>query len=219
MSLNTELDSLTNSLPGLVPPDVLATMDGALRRLNSSSVVGSALKRGARMPDFSLPDASGQLVDSTALRAKGPIVVSFYRGEWCPYCNLELKALQAKLPDIRHLGATLVAISPQLPDRSLSTREKLALEFPVLSDVGNRVARQFGLVFTLDPALKPIYENAFGIDVPAFNGDASYELPLAATYVVNRDGIVIDAYVDADYRKRLEPVTIMDWLGRAAQRA
>lgn len=165
------------------------------------------------MPDFELPDATGKLVRSSVLRTQGALLISFYRGHWCPYCNLALKALQERLADISALGAQLLAISPQTPDHSLSTQQKHELKFPVLSDLGNKVAKQFGLVYTLDASLKPIYE-AFGIDLVAHNGDSNFELPIPATYLVAEDGSVLESFLDVDYRKRLAPETALAWLER-----
>ncbi|MEB3229941.1 MAG: peroxiredoxin-like family protein [Leptolyngbyaceae bacterium] len=124
------------------------------------------------------------------------------------YCNLELRAYQQVLPEIKALGATLVAITPETPDHSLTTTEKNELGFEVLSDVGNHVARQLGLVFTLPERLRPIY-TSFGIDVAAHNGDQNFELPLAATYVINTDGTVVHAFVEADYTKRDDPEAVV----------
>ena len=134
--------------------------------------------------------------------------MSFYRGGWCPFCNLELWALQKILPEIERLGASLVAVSPELPDASLNTLEKHRLQFQVLSDRGNQVARQFGLVFTLPQELRPVYEQ-FGIDIPPHNGDQSFELPLPATYVIASDGTIRYAFVNSDYTQRAEPSDII----------
>lgn len=216
MTLAAKLNAVTESVRGQIPADAFAAMESASRRLAASGLVDRALKAGGRMPDFELPDATGRLVRSIELRAKGPLLVSFYRGSWCPYCNLELKALQARLAEIEARGATLVAISPQTPDHSLSTAQKHGLRFPVLSDAGHRVARSFGLVFTLEENLKPLYK-AFEIDLAGHNGDASFELPVPATYAVARDGTVLDAFVDADYRKRPEPEAIVHWLDAAGE--
>ncbi|NOR55016.1 MAG: redoxin domain-containing protein, partial [Sulfurovum sp.] len=141
----------------------------------------------------------------------GPLVINFYRGGWCPYCNLELQAFQDVLPQIKELGAQLVAISPNLPDKSLSSIEKHALSFQVLSDVQNKVSRQFGLVYTLDEKLQPLYKQ-MGIDLPEFNGDESYELPLPATYVVDSKGMIKLAFAPADYTKRLDPNKVIEVL-------
>ena len=134
--------------------------------------------------------------------------MSFYRGGWCPYCNIELRGLQSELASFREHGANLVAVSPQTPDNSLSTTEQNELEFPVLSDVGNTVAKKFGLVFTLPESLRPIYED-FGIDISKSNGDESFEIPVPATFVINRDGHISYAFINADYRKRAEPSDVL----------
>jgi peroxiredoxin len=138
-------------------------------------------------------------------------VIAFYRGGWCPYCNLELRALQQALASIQGTGATLVAISPETPDNSLTTQEKNELEFQVLSDRDNQVAREFGLVFRLPASLLPIYED-FGIDLIAHNGNNHFELPIPATYVVRQDGTVKYAFANVDYTKRAEPSEIVNAL-------
>ncbi len=214
MSLERELNGITEYVRQNVPAETFATMEGANERLAATGIVAKARKAGDRAPSFELPDEQGKTVRSADLLARGPIVLSFYRGHWCPYCNLELKALQARLPEIRAKGATLVGVSPQTPDQSLTTLEKNALGFPVLSDVGNAVARSFGLVFKLEASLEPIYQ-AFGVDLKAHNGDDSHELPIPATYVIAQDGTIVDAYLDVDYRRRVDPDAVMRWLDRA----
>lgn len=211
MSLEKELNAVTENVRQHAPAEVFSVMASDTEKLAASGISERALKPGQRMPSFSLPDATGKTVTSAELLANGPLVISFYRGNWCPYCNLELRALQAQLADIEAAGATLVAISPELPDQSLSTQEKHDLKFPVLSDIGNAVARQFGLVFELDASVRPIYA-AFGVDLQSHNGDGSFELPLPATYVVDRDGMVLNRFVNANYRERLEPTTLLSWL-------
>lgn len=162
-------------------------------------------------PDFELPDALGLSVRSIDLRATGPLVINFYRGNWCPYCNLELRTLQRHLPQITGLGASLVAISPQIPDQSLTTAEKNELAFPVLSDVGNVVARRFGLVFALAEHLRPIYTE-LGIDLPKFNGTNTFELPVPGTFIIDRNAVIQAVHVNADYKKRMEPARILEVL-------
>ena len=211
MNLEAQLKNITESFRQKAPPEAFAKMEAATTKLAESKLGEQALQAGQQMPDFALPDATGKLVSSAALRASGPLLISFYRGHWCPYCNLELKALQAELDTIKSYGATLIAISPQTPDQSLTTQEKNELKFPVLSDEGNRVARQFGLVFTLDVSLRPIYQS-FGIDIVAHNGDQSFELPVAATYLVAQDGAVIKSFINVDYRERLAPEKAINWL-------
>ena len=214
MTLQANLKAITENVRQQAPAEVFATIDGASAALAKTGIAERALKPGDRLPEFELPDATGKIVRSADLLAKGPIVISFYRGNWCPYCNLELKALQQHLPDFSSKGATLVAISPQTPDQSLTMKEKNQLAFPVLSDVGSNVARKFGLVFTLDESLKSIHK-AFGIDLVAHNGVDTWELPVPATYVVARSGKIASAFVDLDWRNRAEPAEILKSLDRA----
>jgi peroxiredoxin len=210
-TLSTQLQSVTAHVKSQAPAEVVATMEAATALLVASGQLSKALKAGDRFPAFELPGANGLAVSSTSLLAQGALVVSFYRGSWCPYCNLELAALQAQLGSIHAEDAQLVAISPQTPDQSLSTAEKNALQFPVLSDGGNALARQLGIVFTVPENLRPIYQ-AFGIDLQAHNGDTSFELPVPATYVVGSDGIIIRAWINADYRERAEPADVLNAL-------
>ncbi len=206
--LASQLQAFNESLRTQAPAHVLDTIEAATRRLEQSGLVQRALQAGQKAPAFELRDATGRSVDSRTLLARGPLVISFYRGAWCPYCNLELQAWQQHLPALQAIGATLVAISPQTPDASLTLAEKHALAYPVLSDPGHRVARQFGIVFTLDAALRPVYE-AFGIDLVAHNGDASFELPVPATYLIDPDGTIGGAWIDVDYRRRAEPTQVL----------
>lgn len=198
-----------------VPAEVKARLDDDIAALVASGIGERAMKAGAQAPDFTLPDALGKQVALADLRAQGPVAVTFYHGEWCSYCNLTLRAYQAMLPQIKALGASLVAISPQTPDNSLTTVEKKELTFPVLSDVGNAVARQFGLVFALDEALRPLYLG-MGNDLTQFNGDDSWELPMPGTFIIAQDGTVRLAFVDADFTHRLEPATLLAGLREVA---
>jgi peroxiredoxin len=166
------------------------------------------LKTGNHAPDFSLPNPAGRPVSLAGLLRGGPAVVTFYRGGWCPYCNLQLRAYQQVLGEITALGAKLVAISPQLPDGSLSTAEVNQLSFDVLSDVGNHVARSFGLVYSLPDELRAALTSN-NKALPGINGDDSWELPLPATYVVAPDHKIALAEIELDYRERLEPVAIV----------
>jgi len=213
MSLQDKIEHLKQEMSGQIPPDVQQTMQQAAEVLEHSGVTEHSLKAGDTAPDFTLPDAKGGRVHLADVLAQGPVVLSFYRGGWCPYCNLELQALQQSLSQIRESGAQLMAVSPELPDQALSTAEKHALAFTVLSDQGNRVARDFGIVFTLPEALRPIYAK-FGIDLSAWNGDDSFELPVPATYVIDRNGVILDGFVNTDYMQRMEPERILGILNR-----
>ena len=194
-----------------VPPEVLQTMADATCQLEGLGIVDRSLKAGDRIPDFSLPNHLGQERRIGELLADSVLVLNFYRGGWCPYCNLELHALQQALADIRASGADLVAISPELPDKAMDTQARHALEFEVLSDVGNRVSEAFGLTFELPEQLRPIY-TSIGIDIPAFNGDDSFVLPVPASYVVDSDGIIRHHFVNVDYTRRLEPDDLLQVL-------
>jgi peroxiredoxin len=208
MTLKEELDTFRTQFMAKASPEIRDAMNRADTELAAAGITKHALKAGDRAPDFKLPDVHGHSIQLKGLLARGPTVVSFYRGGWCPYCNLELRALQQALPEITKLGAELVAISPQSPDESLSTAEKNSLAFAVLSDVGSLVAKAYGIAFDLAEELRPIYSR-FGHALPEKNGDDGWVLPIPATYVVDRNGIIVLAFVDADYRNRLEPAEII----------
>lgn len=207
-TLTAQLKAQNDQARARLPQESLAVMDDATSTLAASGITDTSLAVGAAAPDFTLPGVNGEQVSLAKLLTDGPVVLAFYRGGWCPYCNLELRALQAALADITAAGATLVAISPQLPDNSLSTAEKLELAFPVLSDVGNVVAREYGLVFSLPEDLRSVYDG-FGIDLPAANGDQTFELPVPATFVIDRDGSVAWRFVDPDYTHRGDPADVL----------
>ena len=214
MSLKNELSKLRAVSAEKFPPETLAVMQGATKELIATGIAEQSASEGSAAPDFSLPNAHGEPVASEALWGDGPAVVSFYRGGWCPYCNIELKALQDRLPEIEALGARLVAITPETPDNALSTQEKNEIGFDVLSDDGNRVASAFGLTFRLPDAVNDIYKG-FGIDLEASNGEGSQTLPVPATFVIGKGGKVLKAFVDADYTQRLEPDEIVAALKEA----
>jgi peroxiredoxin len=208
MSLKHEIEIMQQELLPQIPKEVLETLLATTEKLVQSGIADKSFKKGDKAPSFTLPSATGKSVNSSELLKDGPLVVSFYRGGWCPYCNVEFHALQQAFPEMKELGAKLVAISPQTPDNSLSTYEKHALTFEVLSDVGNRVARDFGLVFALAEEVRPIYKE-FSFDIPAYNGDDSFEIPIPATYVIAPDGMIVYSFVDADYSHRAEPTDII----------
>ncbi len=207
-SLSQRLKEQNEAGRARLAPETLAIIDAGTAHVAQLGLVQSSLKVGDTAPDFSLSSASGEMVTLASLLVEGPVVLSFYRGVWCPYCSTELRALQAKLPEITAAGATLVAISPQTPDSSLTTAEKFELAFPVLSDVGNVVADSFGLVHSLPESLRELYES-FGFDLPGRNGDETFRLPLPATYVVAPDGVIKWRFVDSNYTKRAEPDAII----------
>ncbi len=160
-------------------------------------------KAGDKVTNFSLPDAMGNLVDLKSLLKKGTVVLNFYRGGWCPYCNLELRALQRALPEFEENQAQLVAISPESPDNSISTAEKLNLDFLILSDIDSKVAEQFGIVYIVPDYLKASFEK-FGLDLAQFNNADVVKLPLPATYVIDKDMIIRFAFANEDFTQRAD---------------
>ena len=210
MSLQEQLKAKYEEIKKNAPNEV-AIFDADTESFISSGDAPQGIQVGDQLASFELPNQLGQTISLDELQGDSNIVISFYRGGWCPYCNIELCVLQQALPEFKSHGARLIAISPQLPDESMSTAEKNELSFPVLSDAGNKVAREFGLVFTLSEQLRPLYES-FNIDLPATNGDKSFELPIPATFIIDSDGVVKGAFVNADYKQRMDPSDIINVL-------
>lgn len=208
MTLLEQTQEITGAFISSQPADVQKDIMEAFEELLSSDIAKDALKTDDQAIDFTLPNASGQQVSLSEYLKKGPVVLNFYRGGWCPYCSLEFKALHDILPRIKALGATLIGISPETPDTTLSTAEKHQLQFEVLSDVGNQISAQYGLIMSVSEKMRPHYLN-WGFDLPALNGNESYELPLPATYIINSDGRIAAHFVNKDYTQRMEPEDII----------
>ncbi len=206
--LQQQIDEFIAEGASWLPAGLLQELLRPIGQLINSGAAEQALKEGAQAPDFILPDARGSVVRLSHLLAQGPVVMTFYRGQWCPYCHLVLRAYQHALPHMQAKGASLVAISPQTPDHSRALAEKLQLTFALLSDRGNQVARQFGLVFTLDEAVRGAHKQV-GADLPRFNGIDSWELPMAGTFLVDQSGTVRLAFVHADFTRRLDPSVVI----------
>ena len=173
---------------------------------------GDAIGLGQKAPRFALPNPEGKSISLVDLLEKGPLVVTFYRGSWCPYCNLQLKALQARLEDIHALGAQLVAISPQVPDGSMTKNEMNEIDFFVLSDQDAKVASQYGVAWEVPEFLSEHMRVDRKLDLEAINNGNGSVLPIPATFVIRRDGTVTWRYVDVDYRTRSEPDDIIEAL-------
>ncbi|WP_328743845.1 AhpC/TSA family protein [Streptomyces sp. NBC_00285] len=208
MTLNAELHAFYTARQQQIPADIRQIMQRAGQELANSGQADRALAVGAQAPLFHLPSAAGNPVSLADLVKTGPVVLTFYRGAWCPYCNIALRALQQHHDEITARGAHLVAVSPQVPDESLSLAEKHQLAFSVLSDVGSDTAKQYGLAFDLPNDLATIYSK-LGFDLQRVNGGHPRTLPLPATYVIDRDGVIRWAFVDADYTKRAEPAAVL----------
>lgn len=211
--LQDSIKAFQNDFLPNVPEATMSVVMSEQNTLMNNGIAESAIDIGSRFPDFCLANAHNEMHNLDEFLASGPVVISFYRGAWCPYCNLEIKALQDSLPEIEATGARLIAITPQTPDKSDDQVTKDTLTFEVLSDIGNRLAKQCGLVFTLPEKLRPIYA-AWQIDIPDHNGDDSFELPIPATYILDRDGIIRYAFVNMDYTQRLEPLVIIEQLSQ-----
>jgi peroxiredoxin len=204
MTLKQELDSFAADFAQTVPPDIVQDLQKSIDDVRNSGIIERALTAGDRAPAFSLPNAQGRQISLVDLLAEGPVILNFYRGGWCPYCNLELKAYQALLSDIRAAGGDLLAISPQTPDRSIVSVERNALAFEVLSDHGNHVASLFGIAYRIPEIVKGI-GTKFGTDLTAINGSDDGQLPISATYVIACDRRIALASIEPDFRMRLEP--------------
>ena len=209
--LADNIKSFQDELIPTIPQDTLNTLMSELQTLIATGIAEKSINKDRTFPTFNLPNANNESRSLDSFLCNGPLVVSFYRGAWCPYCNLEINALQKSLPDIIAAGGQLVAVSPQTPDKSVDQVNASQLSFEVLSDVGNKLAKDCGLVFTLPEALRPIYET-WQIDIPGFNGDNSFELPIPATFIIDTDGVIRYAFADMDYTRRLEPNIIIEQL-------
>ncbi|ANP53250.1 peroxiredoxin [Streptomyces griseochromogenes] len=207
-TLNVELRVFYEARQQQIPAEVRQVMQRAGQELADSGQVDRALTVGDRAPRFRLPSATGQTVALDDLIAEGSVVLTFYRGTWCPYCNIALRALQQHHTDITARGARLVAVSPQIPDESLSLAEKHSLTFDVLSDIGSDTAKQYGLAFDLPDDLAAVYDK-LGFDLQRVNDGHPRTLPLPATYVIDRESVIRWAFVNSDYTKRAEPSDII----------
>ncbi|WP_375560873.1 peroxiredoxin-like family protein [Bernardetia sp. OM2101] len=205
-SLTEQLSNKANAFKEKADPEKVKTYEAAIEKVATSGIIKQSKKEGDIAPNFTLPNATGQEVSLTDKTKNGYTIITWYRGGWCPYCNLTLAAWQDILPEIKAENIEFLAISPELPDSTLSTKEKNALEFEVLSDVGNKVAKEYGIVFPLDESIREAYKN---MGLEKYNGDASYTLPLAATYIINSENEIVYAFLDADYKKRAEPREVL----------
>lgn len=193
-------------------PEFMKGVDDVIEQAKTFQQGNDAIKVGQKGPGFELPDVEGQSVSLDTLLEKGPLVLTFYRGSWCPYCNLQLRALQARLGDIHALGATLVAVSPQVPDGSMTRDEISDMDFVVLSDQDARVASQYGIAWEVPEFLVEHMRVDRNLELETINNGNGSVLPIPATFVLDRDGVVAWRYVDVDYRTRSEPNDIIEAL-------
>ena len=206
MSLKQELSNFAEQMSAQAPKEVLETLGGFIGQLNESGIANQALKEGDEAPNFTLKDDSGNTVSLIELTKDKPLILSFNRGNWCPFCNIEYAAWQREQG---HLGgANFAMIMPQLAEKSATIKSEKGLTYQILEDRENKVASQFGLKFQLTEPLQEIHK-AFGMDIPAHNGDSSYELPLAATYVIDQNQKIKYAYINPNWMERAEPGEVL----------
>jgi len=208
MSLRAELDAFYQARQEQIPLEIREIMARSAATLAAGGQADRAVAAGEAAPSFTLPSATGRVITLAERLAEGPVVLTFYRGAWCPYCNLTLHALQQAHADIKARGAQLIAISPQIPDESLSLTEKHQLGFDVLSDIGCATATEYGLSFDIDEELAGVYDR-LGFEMERVNAGHARTLPLPATFGIAPDGTIAWAFVDTDYTERAEPADIL----------
>ena len=210
-SLKEEFAALQKELAASLSEEASTLLKNATQRLLDDEKIRPLISVGDKFPQFALPNVVGDAISSEDFLAQGPLVVSFFRGAWCPFCNLELRAYQAALEDIHQLGANIVAISPQLPEDSLTMVAKANLTFEVLSDTGNSLAEHLGLVFELPRKIVDLYRS-MGYDLERINGNVRWTLPAPATFVIDTDNTLVLSYCHADYTQRREPAEVLNSL-------
>jgi peroxiredoxin len=213
MSLAAQLDAVQSNFEAKAPPHMKDPSLKTLEEFRLSYDPSKAIQPGDTFPAFDLLNATGKNVNLAELLAVGPLLITFYRGEWCPFCNLALAALQKHSDEFKAKGVTLVAVSPELPSQSLTTVEKNALKFQVLSDVQNKLAKQLGILFVQPERMRPVFNN-FGHDFKTRNGYDSLDVPLPASFLVDKDGVVKNSFVNPDWSKRLEPSVALEWVDK-----
>ena len=192
-----------------VPAETQSIHAQAIAELKARNLAANILPVGAKLPHFELQDHDGKVVRSSDLLAKGRLVLCFIRGRWCPFCVGQMESMNLIVPQIESAGATLAAISPQTVKQSFFMRDQHNLRFPLLSDAGNKIAHQFGLTYRVPPMQEAVYRRAF-VNLPFTNGDDSWELPIPATYIIDRDGTILYAYANEEYTDRPEPMEIIE---------
>jgi peroxiredoxin len=207
-TLKEELEQRRLLMRRFVPADSQAINDRAIEELRQQGLAGKALKVGDRAPDFTLPDVNGKLVSSAELIINGPLVVTFIRGRWCPFCCGTVETWQAMLPQVKEAGATLIVISPMTTKQADFMRDQHKLMFPILSDEGNQVASRFGVSYVVPKYQQESFLSAF-INLPFIDNDESWTLPLPATFVIGQDGVVAYAWANEDYTLRAEPAEVL----------
>ena len=218
MTLQNQLDAFKEHFKTIAPAAAFEAFNRSTQELINSGQAERALKAGDSVPAFNLTDADGHPVASRDLLARGPVVLSFYRGVWCPYCNIELKALEAVHEAIRARGATLVAVSMQGAADSRKSQRDNGLSFPILTDKNGELAEKFGIRWTLQDYVIPVHDG-FGVHLPRIHGDGQWNLPMPARYVIDTDGSIVYGEVNPDYTHSPEPADLLPVLDTLAASA
>ncbi len=217
MLLAQEIEELNRTTAPNIPEDVATAFQNAIQNWVANKIDKDALRVGDSIPSFKLNNHDGKSISSDDLLKQGPIIINFFRGGWCPYCNLELRAFQKHLNEIKKHKGSLVAISGELADSSINTVKENEINFPVLSDKNLLVARQFGLVFQLPEIIEDMTKNKFGLDLRKINGTDKFELPIPASYLVDVDHVIRYAYVNPNFMQRSEPSELVNALKNLGQ--
>lgn len=209
MNLNEEIRHVLTGLA--IPEPINRTIAKAMEEVERNRIA-PGLAVGDSAPDFTLPNPYNEEVNLHQKLAQGPVVLTFFRGDWCPVCNLQLRALQRALPDIREAGASLIAVTPQSLAHTLSLKEKADLDFDVLSDVDQSVIRAYRVQFALPNTVKDIYLGVYSLDLGKQNADGSWNLPVPGTFIIDRRGVIRKRHVTADFTRRMEPDDVVEAL-------
>ncbi len=211
MSLTKQLKERATQSAAKYPQTIHKIMNNGIDVVRKIQSITPSLKTGDTIPEIKLPNAANQSISVQDVLQHNKVILSFYRGGWCPYCNMELRALQKSQDEFKKLGATLIAISPETPDNSITTKEKNELRFEVLSDIDNTIAKAFNLAFTLPKDLQEVYKG-FGIDLEKNNGNQNHQLPISATYIIGQDNTIVYDFTKEDYKERADPQEIINFL-------
>lgn len=212
MTLQESLDKLKSKIESNIPPETVKIMHQATKDLEDSGIGEGILKAGDKAPEFTLSNQEGKKISLKDLISKGPAIITFYRGVWCPYCNTDLANLKRYTKEMAIYNATMISISPQVQKYNQQIVEKQRLNFDLLSDTGNEVANQFGLRWEMINPLKSLYNDSFGIKLPEYNGDDSWTLPVPARFIVGTDGVIKYGEYSMDYTQRPNPDVLVDVL-------
>lgn len=211
MNFTEELKNLKEGAKSKLPKEIYESYERAIEDLEKENIERTALNKGDLAPNFVLKNHLDKEIILDDLLKEGPVIINFYRGGWCPYCNLELRAYEGILDEIKNLGGRFIAISPETPDNSISTKEKNELRFDVLSDLNNKVAKEFKIVFKVPDNIAKIYEER-GMSLYKSQNNKDNELPLPAVYIIDKDKTIQFAFIKADYKDRLNPSIVLEEL-------